>query len=112
MNSNIIKDNIKRIFFPAVIILLGTISRLPALDKSLNELFSFRQTQTAWGAKALTLFKSNDFITETPVFGPPFKVPFEFPIFQWMHFMTVKLTNFSVSTIFIGSKVSRQSHSN
>lgn len=96
MNSNIIKDNLKRIFLPAVIILLGTISRLPALDKSLNELFSFRQTQTAWGAKALTLFKSNDFITETPVFGPPFKVPFEFPIFQWMHFMTVKLTNFSV----------------
>ena len=96
LNLRITKKYVKEILLPFAIILLGSISRFPALDKSLNELFSFRQTQTAWGAKAQILFKSNDFVTETPVFAPPFKVPFEFPIFQWLHFITVKLTNFNI----------------
>lgn len=91
-----VKENIFINITFFLVILFGFISRLPALDKSLNEFFSFRQAQTAWGAKALLLFDSSGFVTQTPVFGPPFKVPYEFPIYQWIHFILIKFSNLEV----------------
>lgn len=44
---------------------------------------SFRQTQTA--LTALFFTRGGPFWAyETPVFGPPWTIPFEFPIYQWL----------------------------
>jgi hypothetical protein len=47
------------------------------------DLYSFRQSQTALTAYWL---KQNGFAFayETPVVGPPWSIPFEFPIYQWI----------------------------
>jgi len=95
ITSKLFEEIYHKFLFSSIII-LGFFSKFPALDKPLNEFFAFRQTQTAWGAKGLLLFGPSEFVTQTPVFGPPFKVPFEFPVYQWMHFVVVKLTNFNV----------------
>jgi len=54
----------------------------PTLSAPLLEGHAFRQTQTAWTARE---FHENGFDLlhpKLPVFGEPFEVPFEFPLFQ------------------------------
>ena len=52
------------------------------LDHSLLEVHSFRQTQTAMTAY-YTLETGCQIEYETPVLGPPWSLPFEFPLYQW-----------------------------
>jgi hypothetical protein len=47
------------------------------------DLYSFRQSQTALTAYWLKL-NGFAFAYETPVVGPPWSIPFEFPIYQWI----------------------------
>ena len=50
---------------------------------SLLDLHGFRQTQTAITVSALV--KGGNWLRyETPVLGPPWSVPFEFPLYQWI----------------------------
>ena len=47
----------------------------------LTDSYAFRQTQTAITARYFSGF--SDFLTyQTPVLGPPWSIPFEFPIYQ------------------------------
>lgn len=65
-----------------LLILVAAGARLPTLDQPLVEAHAFRQTQTAYTA---LLFHENgvDLVhPKLPVFGAPFEVPFEFPLFQ------------------------------
>ncbi|MEP7378481.1 MAG: glycosyltransferase family 39 protein [Chloroflexota bacterium] len=55
---------------------------LPSLNQPLLELHSFRQTQTAWTALIFHQQGIDLFHPVVPVFGPPWYVPFEFPLFQ------------------------------
>ncbi|MDL2336146.1 MAG: hypothetical protein QFC55_08960, partial [Chloroflexota bacterium] len=55
---------------------------LPSLNQPLLELHSFRQTQTAWTALIFHQQGIDLFHPIVPVFGPPWYVPFEFPLFQ------------------------------
>ncbi len=55
---------------------------LPSLNQPLLELHSFRQTQTAWTALVFHQQGIDLFHPIVPVFGPPWYVPFEFPLFQ------------------------------
>jgi hypothetical protein len=61
-------------------------------DQPLLEQHSFRQTQTAitayWG-----IVSGWQFAYETPLFGAPWSVPFEFPLFQWLVSVVVLLTD-------------------
>lgn len=78
------------------LVIIGTVIRYRGVDRSLNEMFSFRQTQTAWGAKSMFEFGASFTHTQVPVLGPPFEIPFEFPLFQWLHY---------VYLIFIGNNI-------
>jgi hypothetical protein len=66
----------------ALALLVAASLRLPTLFQPLLEAHSFRQTQTAYTA---LLYHRNgiDLLhTPLPVLGPPWEVPFEFPLFQ------------------------------
>jgi hypothetical protein len=49
----------------------------------LLDLHGFRQTQTAISVYYM-LAGSNALAYETPVLGPPWSIPFEFPLYQWI----------------------------
>lgn len=49
----------------------------------ISEQYAFRQTQTAFSVLWL-LNGSGWFDYQTPVFGAPWSVPFEFPLYQWL----------------------------
>lgn len=55
---------------------------LPSMHQALLEHHSFRQTQTAWTALIFHQQGIDLFHPKIPVFGPPWEVPFEFPLFQ------------------------------
>ena len=55
---------------------------LPSMNQQLLEHHSFRQTQTAWTALIFHQQGIDLFHPKIPVFGPPWEVPFEFPLFQ------------------------------
>lgn len=64
------------------LVALSALVHLPTLDQPLLETQSFRQTHTAFNA---LIFHQNgiDLLRpQLPVFGPPFVLPIEFPIFQ------------------------------
>jgi 4-amino-4-deoxy-L-arabinose transferase-like glycosyltransferase len=55
---------------------------IPSLNQKLLELHSFRQTQTAWTALIFHQQGIDLFHSKLPVLGPPWELPFEFPLFQ------------------------------
>jgi hypothetical protein len=66
----------------AGLLLLTVLTRLPTLNNLLIEAHPFRQTQTAW-ASLLFAQQGIDLLRpQVPVFGPPFALPLEFPLFQ------------------------------
>ncbi|WP_155771936.1 hypothetical protein [Mycobacterium asiaticum] len=68
--------------WPLGLITLGTLIRLPQLCHGLNEMHSFRQTQTAYVALEYARRGINVIHTPLPVFGPNADVPMEFPLVQ------------------------------
>jgi hypothetical protein len=55
---------------------------LPSMHQPLLEHHSFRQTQTAWTALIFHEQGIDLFHPKIPVFGPPYDLPFEFPLYQ------------------------------
>ncbi len=70
----------------AVLALLAValLVRLPTLEQPLGEAHNFRQTQTAYTAVVFHDEGVDLLHPKLPVFGEPFEVPFEFPLFQAM----------------------------
>lgn len=62
--------------------ILATLVRLPTLSQPLQEHHGFRQTQTAYTAVIYHEQGVDLLHPKLPVFGAPFEVPFEFPLFQ------------------------------
>jgi hypothetical protein len=56
---------------------------LYGISNGINDLFAFRQTQTALTAYWL-MKEPHAFAYITPVLGAPWSVPFEYPIYQWL----------------------------
>jgi hypothetical protein len=53
------------------------------------DLHSFRQTQTA--IAVTSLLKGGPWLAyETPVLGPPWSIPMDFPLYQWLVALTAK----------------------
>ena len=67
-----------------VLLLLAAAVRIPTLDQPLVEHHGFRQTQTAYTAVVFHEEGVDLLHPKLPVFGAPFEVPFEFPLFQAM----------------------------
>jgi Dolichyl-phosphate-mannose-protein mannosyltransferase len=61
---------------------LAAVLRVPSLGQPLLEHHWFRQTQTAYTARLFYEQGVDLFHPRLPVLGPPFEVPFEFPLFQ------------------------------
>jgi hypothetical protein len=62
-------------------------------NQALLDLYSFRQTQTA--LTAFWLVKNGFSLAyETPVAGPPWSIPFEFPIYQYIVALASQITNY------------------
>ena len=63
----------------------------PTLDAPLLEKHAFRQTQTAFTAREFHEGGLDLLHPKLPVFGEPFEVPFEFPLFQALATIPMKL---------------------
>lgn len=62
--------------------ILAAAIRIPTLSAPLVEAHAFRQTQTAYTALIYHRQGIDLLHTPLPVLGPPWEVPFEFPLFQ------------------------------
>ncbi len=65
-----------------LLIVASIIVRLPTLAQPLTEAHAFRQTQTAYTAVLFARDGIDLLHPKLPVLGPPWEVPFEFPLFQ------------------------------
>jgi 4-amino-4-deoxy-L-arabinose transferase-like glycosyltransferase len=72
----------RRWIAPAAICVLSLIPRLPNLAAPPLDRHDFRQTQTAITVQAYLDRGASLWAYQTPVFGPPWRVPFELPMFQ------------------------------
>jgi hypothetical protein len=52
-------------------------------DHTITDYHGFRQTQTAISVEYM-IGNAPTLAYETPVFGPPWSIPFEFPLYQWL----------------------------
>jgi len=82
------------------LLILGFISlafaiRIRRLNDSIFEISEWRQAQTAFGIKSIAENNLNILEAQVPLFGPPWKVPFEFPIYQWISALFSNLFNLS-----------------
>jgi hypothetical protein len=65
-----------------LVVVIAVALRVPTLSQPLVEHNAFRQTQTAYTALLYHRDGINLLHPKLPVLGPPFEVPFEFPLFQ------------------------------
>ena len=64
------------------LLVIAIVIRLPTLDLPLIERHEFRQSQTAYTARIYHRDGIDLLRPEVPVLGPPWVLPFEFPLFQ------------------------------
>jgi len=76
---------------PFALIAVGTLIRIPQLFHNLVEAYSFRQTQTAFTVREFAEHGINLLSSPLPVFGPDANVPMEFPLFQGIAALLMKL---------------------
>ena len=86
----------REVVFMALFILVLVFS-LSCMSKgwrgSLMEMYAFRQTQTAISVDYM--LKGGDLLCyETPVLGPPWSIPMEFPFYHYLVFILVKMTGY------------------
>jgi len=77
--------------FVLFLVLASGIIRLINLDSPILFHYAFRQTQTAITTWTFVEDGISLFNYQTPVFGPPWQIPFEFPIYQAVSAIVVKL---------------------
>ena len=83
----------KAIFIASIVYVLAVAS--VGWNGMLSQLYAFRQTQTA--ITVSYLLKGGPWLAyETPVFGPPWSIPFEFPLYQWIVALVAKSGLFAV----------------
>ena len=72
----------------------------PYLSKPLLDEHSFRQCQTAISVRwlAADLNPLRMFVYETPLLGAPWRLPFEFPLYQWLAAGVSRLTPWKLET--------------
>jgi 4-amino-4-deoxy-L-arabinose transferase-like glycosyltransferase len=73
--------------------LMFFVFKLPNNATGLADAYQFRQTQTAWGIREALRHGYSFFDLRMPVLGYPYKVPFEFPLFQNMAAFVGNLLN-------------------
>jgi hypothetical protein len=74
------------------LLILAVLVRLRNLDSVISGSHTFRKTQTAWGIRSVANGVVSPFSVETPVLGAPWKIPFEFPLYQIIAGLFSRLT--------------------
>jgi 4-amino-4-deoxy-L-arabinose transferase-like glycosyltransferase len=80
-----------RLVYVSSITLSAFFLRWDRLNDQINEISEFRQTQTAFGIKSIYEQNLNILSAQTPVLGPPWQIPFEFPLFQWISAVVMEI---------------------
>ncbi|MDH2413599.1 hypothetical protein [Nocardioides sp. CER19] len=75
----------------ALLMLVGTLIRLPQLSHSLNEMHGFRQAQTAYVVREYAAHGIDLRHTPLPIFGPRSDVPLELPLPQALAALIARL---------------------
>lgn len=70
---------------------MSLIPRIINLDQSLLDIQPFRQTQTAITIWMFLKEGVDLFNYQTPIFGPPFYAPFEFPLYQYCAYLIYRI---------------------
>jgi hypothetical protein len=92
-----IRNCVMRHRFALLLVLLNFISRLYRLDFTIYGRWNSRYTQTAFGIQSLADHNFNPLAVELPVVGPPWRVPMEFPVFQLLAAVPVRLFGLDVA---------------
>jgi len=79
-----------------IVLVANFLMRFNRLGDPLVGFYEFRTTQTAWGIRSLSESTLNPLLAEMPTLGPPWKVPFEFPLFQLLAAILVRLRLFEI----------------
>lgn len=74
----------------SLVVVVGSVIRFGQLFHSLNEQYGFRQTQTAFAVREFAERGIDLSTSPLPVFGAPWSVPMEFPLFQAIASFLVK----------------------
>jgi hypothetical protein len=92
--DKIFSDTTAKVVFIASIVYVAAVASV-GWNGMLSELYAFRQTQTA--ITVSYLLKGGPWLAyETPVLGPPWSIPFEFPLYQWLVALVAKSGLFAV----------------
>lgn len=84
-------DRLSKYWIELFILSFSILLHSTRLDNSIFESHSFRQTQTAFGIRSLLQNNFDLINVELPIFGPPWKAPLEFPVYQ---FFAAAIENF------------------
>lgn len=76
------------VFFVSTLVLANFLFRIHLFDHPISD---FRETQTAFGVRSILRNGMSIFRADVPVFGPPWKLPFEFPLFQYCAAVIAKI---------------------
>jgi hypothetical protein len=94
--SHFLEFSIREKLSVIVLLIAATVIRLRHLDSPISGTYSFRTTQTAWGIRSFVSGNYSPLSIEMPVLGPPWRVPFEFPLYQMIAGITSKVFGLSV----------------
>lgn len=75
-----------------VVLMVGVLWRWVGRPETVVNLHPFRQTQTLWPIREY-MDEGWSLATPLPVFGPPWNVPFEFPLFQGLTALLASVTS-------------------
>lgn len=92
------RDDVRVGVFLGAVVLAIWIWQWPTLDQPLVEAHWFRQTQTAYQTLTMSQGWGSFLHPKLPVFGAPWEVPFEFPLFQASAMTVSKLFNLANDT--------------
>ncbi len=88
---------VRRKFFCLVVLfVINFIVRINRLSDPITGYYEHRTTQTAFGIKSLAETTLNPFAAEMPALGSPWKLPFEFPLYQLAAALLVRAQLFGV----------------
>ena len=80
------------VFFVSTLVLANFLFRIHLFDHLISD---FRETQTAFGVRSILRNGMSIFRADVPVFGPPWKLPFEFPVFQYCAAVVAQIFGFT-----------------
>ena len=96
MLSQVLRFASKKYFYLGVLILINVVARLNRLSDPITGYYEHRASQTAFGIRSLAETTLNPLAAEMPALGPPWKLPFEFPLYQLAAALLVRAQLFGV----------------